>query len=337
MKPITVLVHWSESPEFRDGESLPFRDFERRAAKAAADKGRGGGYDKTKITVTFDNGDTYECRLDLAEDDDTGFEQHIRETLRFYETERGAAMVGEYLVDAQLVEAAKAMDFAPDKPTPAGKRHPIYAAALSSWTKNPTRASVYIGATDTAKLIRAALKSKFSSVKFSVRTSKYAGGASIQIDWTDGPTAAMVEAVIAPFEGAGFDGMEDYKYSKGAWLLPDGTAALRSVEGHFGADRQELEAETDGALPVHFGADFLFTRRQITPEAMRRALQSYATRYPGDDLAEAIKRGEVSVKPSDYDGAAELTGDPHRFAGIGTGYDGATVLRNWAARRMMAA
>ena len=69
----------------------------------------------------------------------------------------------------------------------------------------------YISVVDTAKLIRAALKESFAGVKFSVKSSSYAGGASINISYVDGPTSKQVEYVISVFEGSYFDGMQDYK------------------------------------------------------------------------------------------------------------------------------
>jgi len=53
----------------------------------------------------------------------------------------------------------------------------------------------YIPVTDTAKLIRLVLKESFSSVKFSVKSSKYSGGASIDIHYTDGPAPELVDDV----------------------------------------------------------------------------------------------------------------------------------------------
>jgi hypothetical protein len=71
--------------------------------------------------------------------------------------------------------------------------------------------TTYLSCADTAKLVRAALKETFPGVKFSVKSSVYAGGASINIAYIDGPSAPQVEAVAKAFQGAYFDGMTDYK------------------------------------------------------------------------------------------------------------------------------
>src|SRR5882724_7500486 len=57
---------------------------------------------------------------------------------------------------------------------------------------------------DGAKLIRLELNAAFPAVKFSVRSTS-----SINIRYTDGPTLARVEAIIAKFNGKSFDGMDD--------------------------------------------------------------------------------------------------------------------------------
>lgn len=95
----------------------------------------------------------------------------------------------------------------------------------------------YLSCAETAKLVRAALKESFPGVKFSVRSSVYAGGASININYVNGPTAEQVKGVISVFEGSYFDGMTDYKGSNYSSL-----------------DGQE----------VRFGADFIFVNRKFT-------------------------------------------------------------------------
>jgi hypothetical protein len=58
----------------------------------------------------------------------------------------------------------------------------------------------YETAAETAKKIRVALKAKFPSVKFSVRSDSYSMGSSVRVAWTDGPTAKQVEAIAQPHE-----------------------------------------------------------------------------------------------------------------------------------------
>ena len=64
----SVFVHWSESGRFEDEKELTLDEFETLAALAVEDNvNRGGGYDKTKVTIKFADGYEYECRIDLNE------------------------------------------------------------------------------------------------------------------------------------------------------------------------------------------------------------------------------------------------------------------------------
>lgn len=63
----------------------------------------------------------------------------------------------------------------------------------------------FLSVTDTAKVMRATLRKSWPAVKFSVRSSKYAGGASIDVGWTDGPTEWEVRRVSQGFSGARFE------------------------------------------------------------------------------------------------------------------------------------
>jgi hypothetical protein len=102
----------------------------------------------------------------------------------------------------------------------------------------------YLSVTETAKLLRKALKAAHPGVKFSVRSSSYSGGASIRVGWTDGPTAAEVDKTANLYRGATFDGMVDMKsYHDSLLANEDGTVEL-----------------------VHFGADFVFTERSESAE-----------------------------------------------------------------------
>ena len=107
----------------------------------------------------------------------------------------------------------------------------------------------YIAVTETAKLIRAALKEAFPEIKFSVRTDKYANGSSINVSWQEGPTAAQVDAIAKTFQGGYFDGMTDYK-------------------GHH---NHMMNGEE-----VSFGGDFVFCRREIANDKIAKAAEIFA-------------------------------------------------------------
>ena len=88
-KPVWVQVLWSECSRFKENELMTYIDFEIRALKAAIKKGYGKGYWKTKVDVLFDDGNRYECRLDLAPHDTHGFEHHAKRLISWFETNQG--------------------------------------------------------------------------------------------------------------------------------------------------------------------------------------------------------------------------------------------------------
>jgi len=94
-----------------------------------------------------------------------------------------------------------------------------------------------ISATDTAKMVRKAIKTAYPAAKVSVVTDKYSMGASINVTILTEMTAdqvANVSDIARQFEGATFDGTIDLKEYKVAIV-----------------DGQE----------VRFGADFIFTHK----------------------------------------------------------------------------
>lgn len=122
----------------------------------------------------------------------------------------------------------------------------------------------YLSVAETAKMVRAALKREFPGQKFSVRSHSYSGGAAIRVHWTDGPRASDVQAVTSMFEGARFDGMIDLAYGASHWLDADGVPVLAETYGHgMGMDGVHA-APTEGAVLVHFGADYVTETRELS-------------------------------------------------------------------------
>jgi hypothetical protein len=109
----------------------------------------------------------------------------------------------------------------------------------------------YLSCAGTAKLLRQALKRTFPGVKFSVRSDVYAGGASIDVSWTDGPTAQAVKALGDEYAGADFNAMQDLRTYRAPDLVPD---------------------PEYGAREVHYGADFVFCDRHTSDELAAKLL-----------------------------------------------------------------
>lgn len=216
--------------------------------------------------------------------------------------------------------------------------HPIYKAAAAAWAKKPGQ-SVYISTTDTAKLIRATLKAKFPKTKFSVRSSKYSGGSSIRISWMDGPTTKMVDAYVQAFSGGGFDGMIDMKYHSDSWLYPNGMASFMSTSGTEGSrgtvPSSDMTPVADGAIPVSFSADFVFTARGASADALWRVLQAYSAKW-GDELAAAIHAGKVYVTEDKWGARIENADLYKSESPIGLTYGAHSALYNMAQTRMLA-
>lgn len=109
-----------------------------------------------------------------------------------------------------------------------------------------------ISVASTAKLVRAELKKEFSGTIFSVRSKSYSGGASIRVEWTDGPTSKAVDQIVWKYRGASFDGMID----------------LKSYHN------SELNGEV-----VHYGADYINCTRTLSIEFLTAVASAYCARY----------------------------------------------------------
>lgn len=138
-------------------------------------------------------------------------------------------------------------------------------AAASASTR--TTGVHYIGAADTAKLIRSALKIAFPGVKFSVKSDSYSGGSSIDVAWTDGPAKAKVDTALGGFVGRGFDGSIDLGYSSDCYITRAGSVGFAKTDGTAGS----LGYVPDAVAPVPFGAaivsfgSYIFTNRSFSP------------------------------------------------------------------------
>lgn len=146
----------------------------------------------------------------------------------------------------------------------------------------------YFSTAETAALIRVQLAKKFPGIKFSVRSSEYAGGSSVSVSYEFGPSAKQVEELVGAFESRGFDGSIDLSYHKSSWLLPDGSAQLAHTPGTEDSRGSHGAVDTDaphpGAVLVNFGASYVRVSRQL-PESFYEQV--------GRDLC-ALQRVEYS-------------------------------------------
>lgn len=168
----------------------------------------------------------------------------------------------------------------------------------------------YLTAAETATLVRKALKAQFPAFKFSVRTREYAGGASLDVAWTDGPHEKAVQQVTSQFRGADFDSSQDLMTYR------EGPASVTAGG--------ELER-------VSYGADFIHTRREYS--ACYGRWCSGLDLYQAPALSEQL-RGMFALLtaggcPTDGVSFGEQHGN-----GILTGhsYDAAHSFEQWAPK-----
>lgn len=85
-----------------------------------------------------------------------------------------------------------------------------------------------------AKNIRIELKRAFPGIKFSVKSSSYWMGNSIDVAWTDGPTTKQVDAIIHKYSSGSFDGMTDcYNYESSVWTDAFGSSKYVHSNRHY--------------------------------------------------------------------------------------------------------
>jgi len=142
-----------------------------------------------------------------------------------------------YRTEAQAVEAIKNAKTSHD-------RHKTYKAELKANPKKSRSANC-------ATAIREELKKEFAGVKFSVKSSNFSGGDSVDITWENGPIVQDVESITRKYQYGRFDGMTDmYEYSNTREDLP---------QSKYIQTRREISEEVNNiifeALRPHFSED----------------------------------------------------------------------------------
>lgn len=145
---------------------------------------------------------------------------------------------------------------------------------INGFPNERKKMTTYYSTTETAKLVRKVLKAKFPTTKFSVRSSIYAGGSSISVTWTDGPSKKEIDSVVKFYEGAEFDGMIDMKSYVSQIMILEG---------------ESFPTE------VRFGADFVFTYREMSAEFKASLIKKFeqiaGTKYDDNTMYPTIEFG----------------------------------------------
>lgn len=140
-----------------------------------------------------------------------------------------------------------------------------------------------------AKNIRAQLRAAFPRVKFSVRKRHYG---AVSISWTDGPTAAAVDAITNNYKAGRFNGSEDiYESSRSPWTTVFGGAEYVSTS------RDHSPAHITRAIAALFNARDLDGIEQPTAEDYASGKAS-RVRVPGEqwDLGVLIRSAAIDME-----------------------------------------
>lgn len=118
----------------------------------------------------------------------------------------GYARLDEIATDIEIIDLLNNLHLQTRLRDEQAKADKLKFNAMVDEVKNsPLYAHLKVG-NKPAQNIRADLKKHFPGVKFSV-TSDYS---SVNVHWTDGPKAELVDELLAKYEQGKFDGMEDY-------------------------------------------------------------------------------------------------------------------------------
>lgn len=228
--PVSVLVEFSESQRFVPGRSLDYETFEKIATNVARDQ-LNGGYLKTNIIVTFNDGQTYSCRLDLGAHSVLNLADHIDKQKAFAASEKGIAFIQHHNLATLYAFIAT---FQYDHPALQSVKESTAKAIAENEEATKTAEMARLAAEDAArqetirldpanshlsvigshgttksvlKNIRADLKKAFPGITFSVK--KGGLGDAAVIAWKDGPSEPDVKKIMRCYEASTADPLNE--------------------------------------------------------------------------------------------------------------------------------
>lgn len=183
---------------------------------------------------------------------------------RFKTAEDRAARIADLFTNFEAHEKRKEECRAARKAEQCATPADVYKRALSEIAKGSERA--YVRTKDIAVLIRGGLERRFPGVKFSVRSSLYSGGSSIDVDCPPSVDSRAVRQFCSRYNGSGFDGMIDLKYSKTLWLAPNGEVSFAHTQGSQGSAGVDPEQcgspHHPQAVQIWGGADWVHVHQR---------------------------------------------------------------------------
>ncbi len=153
----------------------------------------------------------------------------------------------------------------------------------------PSTTSTRRGYALAAHNIRQELKRAFPGVKFSVRSSSFSMGNSVDVRWTDGPLTQAVKEITSKYEQGSFDGMDDsYTYNTGE------AAAWCDL---FGGSKYVMEERSESDAAIAWALDQIVTKwgsdadRVHTVEDFKRGrLYNVSPARHCDDLQRLVRQ-----------------------------------------------
>jgi hypothetical protein len=199
----------------------------------------------------------------------SGKRQKPDSNYRYASTERRAAAIAEHFDNVRRREAYQA------------ERRETIKTARKADASLEFAGKDYLPAPAVAALLRQCLKEAFPGQRFSVTSD-----GSLNVRWTDGPTAEQVERIAGTFAGSYFDGMIDYRGS-----------LYHSLDGRR----------------VSFGCDFVFCSRDFSRDALDMGAGAICAHFNSNQAPATIEGDgpywKVTANP-DFSGAC-----PGQFPG----------------------
>jgi hypothetical protein len=148
----------------------------------------------------------------------------------------------------------------------------------------------YITTKDTAKLVRAALKSEYPGTKFSVRMSTGTASAWMNVSWSDGPTDAEVTTITSRFEGRKFNGMTDGYDNADTVLIASETGDMpREVQyAGYAVAQQLISTDSDHTELVIFTPEGVAIAGATLPTDIYVAGHFHDYIYSPENIARSI-------------------------------------------------
>ncbi len=124
--------------------------------------------------------------------------------------------------------------------------------------------------TEVATLLRDRLKHEFPGERFRVRTDRYRGGSSIDVEWGSPEIdRQQVDAICDEYDFCEFDGNIDLETDIQRWLLPSGRLTLARRDGQSFNENGKLcyhpDEQTDcpepGAVLCYGGVSYVQCHR----------------------------------------------------------------------------